>query len=135
LEDNIHGTTYFKWKEMLRLVQWNIHVYPTEDQYMNLIRTMQRMHWIREFFRAPITVTSGLRPSAYNKLIGGAHRSTHIEGKACDFQVKGVDPDEVRKQLLPLLDQLDMRMESLPGASWVHIDIKEPGRSGRYFKP
>jgi len=111
-------------------------VYPPFDVYHNLIRVMSRLHWIREFFRQPIIITSGYRPILYNKDIGGARHSAHIRGMAVDFKIKGVDPDEARRQLLPLLDHLNLRMEDLPGASWLHIDVREPTAfGGRFFKP
>jgi len=82
-------------------------------------------------------VTSGWRPEGYNKLIGGALNSAHIEGKACDFVVTGIDCDDVREQLEPKLTELGIRMEDLPGANWVHIDIRKPLNedSNRFFKP
>jgi hypothetical protein len=79
-------------------------------------------------------VTSWWRPPKYNKLIGGADESWHMTGGGCDFRCPGITSDEIRHQLQPKLEELELRMEDLPGASWVHIDDKEPGNK-RFFKP
>jgi len=135
LEQSIGEAANFTWGEVLYLRQWAIHVYPTTEQYVHLIRIASKMQWIREFFNKPVHITSGLRPDKYNHLIGGAAGSAHISGQALDFVVEGMDCDEVRAQLLPLLDHLDLRMENLPGANWCHIDLRLPGKGGRFFKP
>ena len=97
------------------------------------------MELIRYYVGAPIFVTSGLRPGKYNEYIGGAKRSQHTMGKACDFWVVGYEgkdgSDAVRELLKPKLEDFGIRMENLPGATWVHIDLRKPGKSGRYFKP
>jgi len=136
LDELIPGATHFRWGEFLYLPQWGVHAFPPLEVYLNLVQTASKLHWIREYFRRPVLVTSGYRPAKYNVEIGGSRYSCHIKGMAVDFQIPGVAPDEVRVQLLPLLDHLSLRMEDLPGASWVHIDIKEPLTNGkRFFKP
>ena len=63
---------------------------------------LKNLQTLREFFGAPITVTSGYRHEAYNKAIKGSQNSYHIydapgrEGKfAVDFVVHGRDPQTV----------------------------------------
>lgn len=134
LEDRIGLCEHFVWGEVLWLNTWKIHVYPTEDQCSELIKISLKLDWIRKHFNKPIHVTSGLRPRIYNQEIGGALNSAHIEGKALDFKVSGISADEVRARLLPFLDRLKIRMEDLPGSSWVHIDNR-PRVGNRFFKP
>lgn len=69
-------------------------------------------------------VTSGWRPSAINRTIGGATRSLHLEGKAVDL----ADPKGFLSYLIlqesERLSQFDLWMEHparTPG--WVHLDI------------
>ena len=47
----------------------------------------------------PITLTSGYRPIAINKAVGGVSSSRHILGDAADFVVSGLPPGEVYKRL------------------------------------
>lgn len=46
-----------------------------------------------------ITITSGWRPTLYNKKIKGANKSQHILGKAMDFQIPGKVNSNVGKNL------------------------------------
>ena len=50
---------------------------------------------VRRYFKAPVTVTSGMRCVSHNITIGGKPGSQHLLGKAADIVVKGVEPDRV----------------------------------------
>lgn len=56
-----------------------------------LIRVLEAL---RELY-GPITITSGVRCKAHNAEVGGSPKSKHLEGKAADFKVAGLHPDEV----------------------------------------
>ena len=135
LEGNI--TENFKWKEALFLYHWNIHVFPTPEEIGNILKTAEKLEKVRRLLgNRPIKVNSWLRPVRYNAHIGGANKSAHIEGLAVDFKIEGVHSNVLRGQLKNHLDELGIRMEKLgPFDNWVHIDLKEPGPSGRYFNP
>lgn len=137
LNNLIDGCSNFRWNEFLVLDKWGIHAFPTNDRvYLNLIQTARKMELIRKYLNDhPIEITSGYRPDKYNKLIGGAPFSAHKLGMACDFRHSKLKPDRVRELLEPVLDDFEIRMEKLPGSSWVHIDTKLPGPGGRYFNP
>jgi len=134
LQEKIPGCHNFKWKEVLFLPQWDVHVIPTEQQEANLVRICNRLQWVRNLIGSPMLITSGLRPNKYNEFIGAARLSQHRLGKAIDFRVRNQTAAETRSLILPHLEELDMRMEDLPNATWVHIDFAHPGVS-RYFKP
>jgi len=137
LNERVDGAKHFYWGEFLHLTSWGFAAFPDREQYHNLIKVAGVMDEIRAILgNEPIRVTSGLRPKPYNKLIGGSHFSRHMRGMACDFVHSTMSADLVREALLPYLDDLNIRMENLPGASWTHIDISQPGLHGRrYFKP
>ncbi|HPG33181.1 MAG TPA: D-Ala-D-Ala carboxypeptidase family metallohydrolase [Lentimicrobium sp.] len=68
----------------------------------------------------------------------GALKSMHKQGKAVDFDVKGMTADQVRGVIR--LNQVELmklgltRMET--GVSWVHIDLKETGlQTIKEFRP
>lgn len=68
----------------------------------------------------------------------GAPRSMHKQGKAVDFDVKGLTAEQVRGVIR--LNQIELmklgltRMET--GVSWVHIDLKPTGLDYiKEFKP
>lgn len=54
-----------------------------------------KLQAIRDCFRAPVTINSAYRTAAYNKKVGGASKSYHLQGKAFDIVVKGHTPQEV----------------------------------------
>jgi uncharacterized protein YcbK (DUF882 family) len=148
---------YFTVKEAIWLPQENRAC--SEDELSdeikeNLIATFQWMDTVREYFGKPITVTICLRTMAYhidlykrinekNKAAGKPEvkvpmGSMHPKGKAVDFVVKGMTCDEVKKKILDenKLEEWNLRLEDNgQGANWIHLDDREPGPGGRFFKP
>lgn len=139
LKSPIGNVKNFYWEEALYLPRWDIHCLPQSVEiFKNIEQTAGKMQNIRDFFEKQIRVTSWFRPPKYNEEIRGSKNSSHLRGLACDFQVLGMDADSVRAALLPSLEKLNLRMENLPRANWVHIDLncneKTPNEK-RYFKP
>lgn len=50
---------------------------------------------IRDYFGAPVTITSAYRCPSYNSSVGGATGSYHTRGQAADIVVEGVAPRRV----------------------------------------
>ena len=138
LDRLVDGCKYFRWDEILYCPKWQIHVFPEKDShYLALLETTRALDKIREYFGSPITITSGYRPKKYNALIGGAFLSFHQYGMALDFVVKGHSTDEVKKELIPMLRDLNIRLEDNgDGAGWLHMDLGQPSsEKRRFFKP
>lgn len=137
LIDSIGDSANFKWHEALWLGEAGFHVFPLNmEVYLNLMATAKVMQEIRDtVFMCPMKVTSWYRPESYNLLIGGAKKSRHIKGLACDFQVFGMDIKDAKEELKLHLEELNIRMENNGRGNWIHIDLSAPGRSGRFFKP
>ena len=85
------------------------------------------------------------RPRGYNKEVGGAKNSSHLsEGpwSAIDFSAavpgcdsRGKSCDLLRAKILPMLEELGLRMEKNgKDAPWIHLDSKPPIFT-RYFRP
>ena len=136
-------STYFQWHEALYLPHWNREANESDGLdntiRMNLSILFEDMDMLREFFNKPILVHVAYRPDKYNKEIGGAPKSQHVQGLACDFEVKGLDCDVARKMIndADLLELHGLRMEDKPGSGWIHIDVMPtlaPGKH-RYFVP
>lgn len=137
LEDliqNIGITKNLKWTEALYLRKWEMTVFPTKAQMGNIVMVAEKLQAIRDYFNSPVTITSWLRPLKYNTFIKGATDSAHLYGMAVDFNVVGHSAEEVRKELIPQLETMKIRMENITG-DWVHIDIRKPGPEGRFFEP
>lgn len=131
---------YFTVSEAIYLPKWKRLA--TEDELTditkgNLVQLFAKLDIIREFFGAPIIIHCAFRPGPYNKLVGGALNSTHMFGMAADFHVRiAYDCDKQREMLLPMLAELKLRMENLPGSDWIHVDTRKPSdETRRFFKP
>lgn len=53
-----------------------------DERFFTLVRILERF---RVWYNRPINVTSGYRPPAYNKKIGGSSNSSHLFSGAVDF--------------------------------------------------
>ena len=118
----------------LYLNRWNIYAIPPRPVLSEIEKAAIACQKIRKILQKPMIITSWWRPEEYNKLIGGASRSWHVTGGAVDFRCPNLKADRIREILVPHLEDLNIRMENLPGANWVHIDTKEP-ENNRYFMP
>jgi len=61
--------------------------------------TLTLLEDVRDHFNQPITVHSAFRCPAYNAMVNGAENSQHLVGRAVDFVVTGVLPEEVASYL------------------------------------
>lgn len=65
------------------------------------VKTLKFLQAIRNYTHTPIIVTSGLRCSARNKMVGGSTVSKHLTGQAVDYYIKGkTDTITSRKALI-----------------------------------
>lgn len=76
----------------------------------------------RNYFNAPITISSAYRTDSYNTKVGGATYSQHKYGTAADIVVKGKTPKTV-------YDWFDKKLGNSGGVglykSFVHVDVRE----------
>lgn len=49
----------------------------------------------RSAFGVKVTINSGCRCVAHNRLVGGVHGSQHTKGRAADIVVEGINPSRV----------------------------------------
>ncbi len=77
----------------------------------------------------PVFVTSGYRPPALNRAIGGAERSAHLNGRAADIVVPGQAPADVARWAVEHLDGYDQVI--LEFGRWVHLAIAPEGEAPR----
>lgn len=64
---------------------------------------------IREHFGRPAHVTSGSRCAKHNKEVNGKYNSRHLQGKAIDMYVEGVNGGELLKYLQTLVNTGELR--------------------------
>lgn len=84
---------------------------------------LRLLETIREHFMQPVTITSGYRCEAHNssQAVKGSKKSQHLYGRAADFKVKNVNPEQV-------YDFIDAYAPNKWGlglySSWVHVDTR-----------
>jgi uncharacterized protein YcbK (DUF882 family) len=77
---------------------------------------------VREHFDKPVTITSGCRCVSHNRKIGGSKNSQHLIGRASDFKVLDIEPEEV-------YNYIDEEYPHTFGlglySGWVHLDSRQ----------
>lgn len=93
------------------------------------IVTLTVLQTLRNHFKESVRITSGCRCAKYNKKIGGAKRSKHVQGRATDIQVANILPVKVA-------DYLEKTYKGKYGigrySTFTHIDTRSgsPARWG-----
>jgi uncharacterized protein YcbK (DUF882 family) len=94
------------------------------------IELSEALEVVRQYFMAPVTITSGCRCAEHNQKIGGSPKSKHVEGRAADFKVQGHAPQEVHDFLTRVYkDKFGIGLYR----SWVHLDTRS-GDKARWQK-
>lgn len=76
---------------------------------------------IRNYYKVPVTVTSGFRCKELNDKIGGSKTSQHNFGEAADFIVKGKTVDEVFADIIAGKINIVYRQCISEKHRWIHI--------------
>ncbi len=96
--------------------------HPNAEQLARLTKVAEQMEAVRKLLGRPISVNSGFRSTAVNRVVGGAKTSAHALGYAVDFVCPGYgDPMSICKAIVASgikFDQLIMEKNR-----WVHISF------------
>lgn len=100
---------------------------PPQNVVDELKRTAALMEQVRTVLNVPVTVTSGYRCSALNKLIGSKPPSLHVQGLACDFKAPAYgDTLAVCKAIERsgiVFGKLILELYTPDGGGWTHIQV------------
>ncbi len=128
-------TPHFTVGDALRLKAWGrIGTEADGADFGKLLVLCQKMEEVRKVLGCPVNVHCCFRSQAYNE-DQGIHpiADVHSMSLACDFDVNAhMGIETAKMKLEPLLESLGIRMERHT-ASWIHMDLRAPGPSGRYF--
>lgn len=83
---------------------------------------------VRDIAGVPITPTSGYRSFELNRIVGGSANSSHVEGEAADFTVKGKTPRQVIGEIVRSAVEYDQLIDEF--GKWVHgsYSTRKPNR-------
>ena len=96
----------------------------------NAEQTLQMMERIRLHINAPITITSGYRCEALNRVIGSKPGSDHTLAFAVDFKAsRAGTPAQIAKSLALVIDMLNIGQLILEFGSWVHVSFCYPTKA------
>jgi len=92
---------------------------PNEKQIENLrLLCVNVLQPLRELVTVPIIISSGFRSFDVNAVAGGRFNSQHLEGKAADFTVPGMNLKEVF-ELMPKHFSFDQLIYEF--GKWIHV--------------
>ncbi|KAF0139736.1 MAG: Peptidase M15 [Stygiobacter sp.] len=92
---------------------------PNEKQIENLrLLCVNVLQPLREIISVPIIISSGFRSFVVNAAVGGRFNSQHLEGKAADFTVPGMNLKEVF-ELIPKHFSFDQLIYEF--GKWIHV--------------
>jgi hypothetical protein len=109
---------------------------PSSNQLENLKKSAEGMEAIRTLLGKPIRVSSWLRLPAVNQAIGGAAKSSHMDGWAIDFICPGYGNPYV---IAKAIEESDIKVDQVihEFGRWVHVSFA-PEMRNQYltiFKP
>ena len=99
----------------------NIDNTPSEEIKINLRNLVDNcLDIVREKYGKSITVSSGYRCSALNRIVGGASTSQHTRGQAADLKGKNRQENEIIFNIIKQLGCYDQLINEY-NFSWVHV--------------
>lgn len=100
-----------------------------DDQYISET-LLEKLDQVREQYGSPVIITSGYRCEAHNKAIGGATKSSHVDGLAVDVQPKNITLDD-----LDLLYEICYNIFDNIGdgrnKKFIHVDVRPAKPTGK----
>lgn len=99
----------------------------TEEVLKNAKVLLEKLNaFLNELGVTEVKVSSGFRPSSANAKAGGAKRSAHMTGEACDLADRDGALDRLIEQNHELLKKYNLWLEApAKTASWTHLDIRQ----------
>jgi hypothetical protein len=100
-----------------------------EDTILIDDRLVRVLQIIRDSFNKPVRINSAYRTAAYNRQIGGATNSQHIQGTAADIAINGVAPLQICQAAERALTQVGVTVGGIGQyAGFTHVDVRAANR-------
>jgi uncharacterized protein YcbK (DUF882 family) len=99
---------------------------PPQRLWKNIVPTLRVVDELRASFGKPCRILSSYRSPAYNKAVGGAAQSQHLDFNALDITFDGVSPQQVYDRLIEWrkAGQFTGGLGLYPSSRFVHIDTR-----------
>jgi zinc D-Ala-D-Ala carboxypeptidase len=93
---------------------------------------------VREYFKAPVVVSSGYRSVEVCEAVGSSAKSQHTKGQAADFEIFGIPNKDVADWIVNNIDFdqciLEFWNENEPNSGWIHCSFNSAGNRKQYLK-
>ena len=99
---------------------------PPRKLWPNIVPTLRIVDDLRESLGKPCRILSSYRSPDYNRAVGGATHSQHLEFNALDIAFDGVSPRQVYERLLEWrkAGKFTGGLGLYPSSGFVHIDTR-----------
>jgi N-acetylmuramoyl-L-alanine amidase len=99
---------------------------PAKPLWKNIVPTLRIVDDLRESFGKPCRILSSYRSPDYNKTVGGAPLSQHMEFRALDIAFEGVSPQRAYDRLIEWrkAGRFAGGLGLYPSSGFVHIDTR-----------
>ena len=136
LSENFTLDELTKSQEAIRL---GINNEPSEEHIVNLILLCKNiLQPIRNYFKIPVSISSGYRSATLCEAIGSSATSQHTKGQAADFELFGIHNREVSDWIVKNTDYdqciLEFWNENEPNSGWVHCSYSVNNNRKQYLK-
>jgi uncharacterized protein YcbK (DUF882 family) len=99
---------------------------PSRLLWKNIVPALRIVDELRDSFGKSCTILSSYRSPDYNKAVGGASSSQHLEFTALDIAFDGISPQRVYDRLLEWrkAGKFTGGLGIYPSSGFVHIDTR-----------
>lgn len=118
------GIKNFSLSEVKRYFKRSRNTFPPKKYWKNIIRPIQIVDMLRDSLGVPITITSSYRSPSYNRKVGGARSSYHMQFMALDIQSSKASPTRIYNKLKSWRDVGLFKGGLKKYSSFVHIDTR-----------
>lgn len=114
-------TTNFKWGEFWSKSISGVKIEPPSDFYSSILSMANGLQLVRDLLNKPIKIVSGYRTKEWNKYVGGAKESYHMQGMAVDIKISGISTCRLAAYIA--------RYTNFNGfgiyTTWLHCDLRD----------
>ena len=102
-----------------------------EELYLNVLELAENLQVLRDAIGKPIKIMSGYRHLEYNKKIGGARKSQHMEALAADIKAKGIGPSKMADLIEDFISKDKLKKGGVGRyPTFTHYDVR--GKNARW---